>query len=362
STRKAVPGPIGLPILGYYPFLGKYPLVTLHQLTDKYGEIMKVKLLGEDFYFLSSLETVKEVLVKQVDNFMGRPANEFNMISKFYGKKAYIFSELDVYKVQRKFLIPKLSLIGITKCDFETRIHELCEDLIVEVRKRQLITNLGQLLSNVASNVIMRLIFNEKYDINDPVYVSLLHDVETMNEALDYMNGILVGKLFYWKFRLNFRFWNRFHTARRRLMNFMLDHVKHRAAIKEYPSEYNDLLDHFLEQSSGPNGQYFDCNELNFYKNILIFFILVDTIARIFLLFFFAGTDTTASTAFHGITLLAKYPEIQRKLVKELEAFDKDSIIWYKDVENLHYTRACIAEIQRFSSDVPLNLVHVNSG
>ncbi|RWS22118.1 cytochrome P450 2J6-like protein, partial [Leptotrombidium deliense] len=62
SKQNAIPGPIGLPILGYYPFLGKYPMITLQKLTDKYGEVMKIKLLGENYYMLSSLETVKEAL------------------------------------------------------------------------------------------------------------------------------------------------------------------------------------------------------------------------------------------------------------------------------------------------------------
>ncbi|RWS26919.1 cytochrome P450 2H2-like isoform X3 [Leptotrombidium deliense] len=88
----------------------------------------------------------------------------------------------------------------------------------------------------------------------------------------------------------------------------------------------------------------------------------VKTLAGIFVLFFVAGTETTATTTFHGITLLAKYPEIQKKLFKELEMFDKDSRIWFSDIDNLHYTRACIAEIQRFASAVPLNLIHLNSG
>ncbi|RWS20949.1 cytochrome P450 2U1-like protein [Leptotrombidium deliense] len=345
STSKTVPGPIGLPLLGYYPFLGKHPNPTLHQLADKYGEIMKINLLGEDFYIISSLETVKKVLVKDGENFMGRPADKFNLISKLYSNKAYMYSQLEFYKAQRKFLIPKLSLLGITKSDFETRIHELCEDLVEELRKRQIITDMGQLLSNVASNVILRLVFNEKYDINDPIYVALLHNVEIMNETFDYMNATLVGKLFYLKCRLNFRFWRKLISARESLRKFMMSHIKNRAANKEYPTQYNDLLDYCLEQSSGPNGQYFE----------------IDTIARIFLLLFFAGTDTTASTVFHGITLFAKHPEIQRKLISELEVFDKYSRISFKDVENLHYTRACIAEIQRFASSVPLNLVHVNS-
>ncbi|RWS30309.1 cytochrome P450 2C23a-like protein [Leptotrombidium deliense] len=88
----------------------------------------------------------------------------------------------------------------------------------------------------------------------------------------------------------------------------------------------------------------------------------LETLARIFLVFFFAGTDTTANVTVHGITLFAKYPEIQQKVFNELEVFNKESGIWFKDIENLHYTRACITEIMRFACIAPLNLIHINSG
>ncbi|RWS18120.1 cytochrome P450 2U1-like protein, partial [Leptotrombidium deliense] len=89
--------------------------------------------------------------------------------------------------------------------------------------------------------------------------------------------------------------------------------------------------------------------------------ISVKTLAAIFLLLFLAGTETVANTMFHGMTLLAKHPEIQKKVFTELQEYDKESRIWYSDIEKLHYTKACIAEIQRFTCVLPLNLIHINS-
>ena len=37
--KRLPPGPIGLPILGYVPFLGKAPHKTITKLGEKYGNV-----------------------------------------------------------------------------------------------------------------------------------------------------------------------------------------------------------------------------------------------------------------------------------------------------------------------------------
>ena len=41
--NKAPPGPWGLPLIGYLPFLGDYTAKTLTELSDKYSEVMSVR-------------------------------------------------------------------------------------------------------------------------------------------------------------------------------------------------------------------------------------------------------------------------------------------------------------------------------
>ena len=36
-----MPGPIGLPVIGYLPFLGSNPVVSLANLSKKYGDIFR---------------------------------------------------------------------------------------------------------------------------------------------------------------------------------------------------------------------------------------------------------------------------------------------------------------------------------
>ncbi|CAM8906540.1 unnamed protein product [Rhodiola kirilowii] len=61
-TFPLPPGPRGLPLLGYLPFLGTDPHVTFANLSKVYGPIFKVQLGNKLHIVLSSPELVKEVV------------------------------------------------------------------------------------------------------------------------------------------------------------------------------------------------------------------------------------------------------------------------------------------------------------
>ena len=60
--HKFPPGPRGIPILGYLPFIGKYPEQTAYKLSKQYGPLMSIRLGSKDTIFLNNLETINKVL------------------------------------------------------------------------------------------------------------------------------------------------------------------------------------------------------------------------------------------------------------------------------------------------------------
>ena len=70
---RSPPGPRGLPMLGSVLELRKDPHLVLTRLSRKYGDVMEVTIGSRPVVVLSGLETIKQALVRQAEDFMGRP-------------------------------------------------------------------------------------------------------------------------------------------------------------------------------------------------------------------------------------------------------------------------------------------------
>ena len=59
--KRLPPGPRGLPIVGYLPFLGERPEKVVYNLTKKYGKILTVRMGTEDTVILNDYESIHKV-------------------------------------------------------------------------------------------------------------------------------------------------------------------------------------------------------------------------------------------------------------------------------------------------------------
>ncbi len=73
SSRNEPPGPWGLPVLGYLPFLGRKMNLTFTKLSKKYGEVFQVKLGSRKIIVISGEKAVREALCDRGTTFAGRP-------------------------------------------------------------------------------------------------------------------------------------------------------------------------------------------------------------------------------------------------------------------------------------------------
>ncbi|GFY69207.1 vitamin D 25-hydroxylase [Trichonephila inaurata madagascariensis] len=78
EKRKTLPGPYGLPIVGYIPFMGSQPYVTFQELAKRYGSVFTVQLGSRNVIVLDDFQATKDAFLQ--DAFMGRPPeNPFDL-------------------------------------------------------------------------------------------------------------------------------------------------------------------------------------------------------------------------------------------------------------------------------------------
>ena len=71
KRRRLPPGPLGLPLLGYLPFLARNHTDSLMPLFRRYGKIFSLRLGAYDVVFISDFEVLKRI--SKQDAFNHRP-------------------------------------------------------------------------------------------------------------------------------------------------------------------------------------------------------------------------------------------------------------------------------------------------
>lgn len=168
------PGPTGLPLLGYIPFMGKYPARTYLNLAKKYGPVLSISLGSEPYVILNDYESIQEALVKNGHAFSGRPQSYLpRLLTKGYG---IIFRNFDEkFKEQRKFTLMTLRGFGVGKRSMEDRITEEIEyfaELIQSHNGKSF--NCQTPLATSVSNVICSIAMGSRFSYDDKVFTKMV--------------------------------------------------------------------------------------------------------------------------------------------------------------------------------------------
>lgn len=100
------PGPFGIPLLGFLPFLGQDFHFTLTQLSQRFGPIYQIFLGSKRIVVISDSQIIRQAFRLQV--FSGRPDTELTKILQGYGTSPFCslfqFIKLSVpYQVMKTF-------------------------------------------------------------------------------------------------------------------------------------------------------------------------------------------------------------------------------------------------------------------
>lgn len=353
---RAPPGPWGLPVLGYLPFLDKSaPHKSLQALAKRYGGIYQLKMGNVRTVVLSDVTLVRDFL-RHEELTARAPLYVTHGIMKGYG---IVGAAGAIWKYQRRQLIEWLKALGMTRKQCETRaqlekrigsgVNECIQAYETEALQVGIVDPLPA-LQHTLGNVINDLVFGETYKRYDPNWLYL----QKLQEEGVKLIGVSAV--------VNFLPWLRHLPGNKKNIRFLLDGKEKTHRIYDRIIHRNEkqmelyleqqqqqqlppskqpqsILDHFLEERQPFSELYCD-----------------DQLRHLLADLFGAGVDTSLATLRWFLLYMAREQRCQRRLQSELLSFSETPTL--SQLESIVYLRACISEVQRIRSVVPLGIPH----
>ncbi|XP_021063043.1 cytochrome P450 1A2 [Mus pahari] len=348
---KNPPGPWGLPFIGHILTLGKNPHLSLTRLSQQYGDVLQIRIGSTPVVVLSGLNTIKQALVRQGDDFKGRPdLYSFTLITN--GKSMTFNPDSGpVWAARRRLAQDALKSFSIasdptsaSSCYLEEHVSKEANHLIDKLQK--VMSEVGhfepvnQVVESVA-NVIGAMCFGKNFPRKSEEMLNIVRN------SRDFVENVTSGKAV------------DFFPVLRYLPN---------PALKRFKT-FNDNFVLFLQKTVQEHYQDFNKNSVQDITSALFKhsenykdnggLIPEEKIVNIVNDIFGAGFDTVTTAITWSILLLVTQPKVQRKIHEELDTVvGRDRQPRLSDRPQLPYLEAFILEIYRYTSFVPLTIPH----
>ncbi|XP_072346085.1 cytochrome P450 2C3-like [Scyliorhinus torazame] len=339
------PGPSALPILGnLFQVDRRAPNKSLMKLGEQYGPVFTIWLGSCPAVVLCGHEAVAEALIERGHDFSGRYVLP---VSRTLANGLGIaFSNGERWKQLRRFTLCTLKNFGMGKKSVEQRNLEEAQFLVTAIRnKKDTSLSPNFLLRCASSNIICSLVFGDRFDYEDKRFLTL---TEMISENMRVLSGPWIQLYNSFPTILDFLpgphkklFQN---TAD--LQNFIKQMIQsHKESLqKDVPRDFIDCFLIKMEEEQQKHDSEF------IHMNLL----------RTIMDLFFAGTETISTTLQWAIQILAKYPQVQEKIHREIdEVVGSCRRPTVEDRAKMPYTDAVIHEVQRYIDLVPMSLPHM---
>ncbi|KAG7188511.1 hypothetical protein KM043_008145 [Ampulex compressa] len=353
-VRTLPPGPWGVPVFGYLPFLKGDAHLQYGELAKKYGSMFSARLGTQFVVVLSDYRTIRDTFRRE--EFTGRPHTEFINILGGYG---VINTEGAMWKDQRKFLHDKLRSFGMTyigagKKIMESRIMREVDTLLRTLTLRNgaptnVSPSLGMSISNVICSIIMGVRFHHG-DFRFKRFMDLIEEGFQLFGRMATVNFVPMMRHLPYLRRIK----NKISQNRAEMADFFQEMVdQHRATFDQ--GNIRDLVDAYLleiEKAKDEGRSALLFQGKNHDRQMQQ--ILGDL--------FSAGMETVKTTLEWAVVLMLHHPEAAKAVQEEMDqVIGRSRKPALEDLAFLPVTEATILEVLRRSSVVPLGTTHATT-
>jgi len=345
------PGPLGLPILGYLPFLTRPKLQLLRENLKKYGPVFSFYLGDQLTVILQDYNSIHKALSEQGEVFSGRPDD---MPAKLFpvDAKALLSTEGHLWREHRRFALSAFKDFGAGKSSMEPRLLDEISYFLDAVNKHKgepfdITDDLGR---SVCNNTVT-ILYGSRFDYSDPEFQKT---VQWITATANSLNKTALNTKFPWLRNITVLEWFHMYQGMKTWFEFSIKQndriiTEHRKNF--FPGKYDDYIDAYLNEvqrreKAKNEPEIFDDITLNANLRIILG----------------AGTETTTTFIRWSLVFLMSHPDIQSKVQAEIdEVIGRERSPTSEDRLNMPYTEATMQEVHRRGSVLWLNLPHRNT-
>ncbi|KAE8633029.1 hypothetical protein XENTR_v10001751 [Xenopus tropicalis] len=336
AAKNLPPGPTPLPLLGnLWALRFKLHPKTLRKMAKSYGDIYTLWLGHTPLVVLSGCKSVRNGLITHSEELSGRPVDGF--MTALTNERGIGTTNGHTWKQQRRFGLMTLRNLGLGKRGLESRIQEEAQCLVESLAaKNGEPINPSDLIVLAVANVISAVVFGHRFSIEDPTFQEMVKCNSSLVSGL----GTAWGRM-YDAFPWLMRYVPGPHQKSFAAIDYLAAFIKKEIKLHEINSSKDDpqdMIDYYLTQIEKTKHELdttFD--EENMIQVVIDLFI--------------AGTETTAISLQWALLYMVAFPEIQKKVQKELDTvLDGSPLAYYEDRKKLPFTNAVIHEVQRYGN------------
>ncbi|CAN1186066.1 Flavonoid 3'-monooxygenase [Linum perenne] len=344
ANETLPPGPCGLPIVGYLPFLSTQLHKRFTELAEVHGPVYKLWLGCKMYVVIGSPSLAKQVR-EQVVTFSDRDLLIASKIISYGGNDIAFSSYLPDWRKLRKVFVHELLSNARLEGSYVLRKKEVERAVKDVYRKRGKALDFGQLVFMTVSNTILSMLWGcTVYGEEGEMFFSKIRnlvDEFTVLQSTPNISDLIPP-----------------------LARFDLQGIerKTRQAQQSFDQILSSVIDERRKLISGRGGEVIETKDflqillnLNSRKDAASSSITDNQLKGILLDTIIGGTDTTETTIEWTMEMLMKHPDAMQKVNKELdEVVGRSNIVEESHLPKLHYLDAVVKETLRLHPAVPM--------
>nr|XP_014585311.2 cytochrome P450 2W1 isoform X2 [Equus caballus] len=335
-TPRWPPGPRPLPLIGNLHLLRVSQMDrSLMQLSEQYGPVFTVHLGLQKTVVLTGYEAVREALVGTGQELADRPP--IAIFQLIQGGGGVFFSSGPRWRAARQFTVRTLHRLGVGRGPAANKVLQELRCLTVQLDGYGGRPFPLALLGWAPSNVTFTLLFGQRFDYRDPVFVALLGLIDEVMVLLG-TPGLQLFNIYPWLgtlLQLHRPVLRKIEEVRA-ILSTLLEARRPSTPRRGPVQSYMDAL---IQEGQGkdPTGLFAEANMVACALDMVM-----------------AGTETTSATLQWAALLMGKHPSVQGRVQEELDrVLGPERLPRLEDQRSLPYTNAVLHEVQRFITLLP---------